>query len=419
MKELNVFYEDQLVGILTRNDDLVYGFSYTKTWQHHPKSFPLSLAMPLTQESFGNRITLSFFENLLPEGDVKESLERAHGITGVFNFLENYGKDCAGAIVVTDQKDYVSSIDSAKTTPIDMKKVYSAIDEKSSVADVIADMNPGYLSLAGAQDKFPAIYKEGSFLIPTQGAPTTHIVKAPIQHAGIIESVFNEYYCMELARDIGFNIPKCFIAEGRHPLFVIERYDRYCDATGNIHRIHQQDFCQAQGKTSEFKYEDKGGPTLKENYLLITNNVQPANRLLSIQNYFEWISFNLLIGNHDSHAKNISFLLQNNKNELAPFYDLICTSIYPKLKRQFSFKIGDRDDFTQIGGSQIKWLENDLGLKEGTFRKHLKKIHDKVLESKDSVAERIGQTFPKANIPLRISSLITDRSKSLKLQGAL
>lgn len=72
-----------------------------------------------------------------------------------------------------------------------------------------------------------------------------------------------------------------------------------------------------------------------------------------------------------------------------------------------------------IGGNQIKLLENDLGLKEGTFRKHLKKIHDKVLESKDSVAERICQTFPKAKIPLRISSLITDRSKSLKLQGAL
>ena len=419
MKELNVFYEDVLVGILTRNDDLVFGFNYSKSWQQHSKAFPLSLAMPLTQNSFGNRITLSFFENLIPEGDVKENLERSHGITGVFDFLENYGKDCAGAIIVTDQKNYINSIDPEKTITIDMLKVYAAIDEKNSVADVIASMNPGYLSLAGAQDKFPAIYKDGTFLIPTQGAPTTHIVKAPIQHTGIIESVFNEYYCMELAREIGFNIPKCFIAEGKHPLFVIERYDRYHDARGIVHRIHQQDFCQAQGKTSEFKYEDKGGPTLKDNYLLITNNVQPVNRVKSIQSYLEWISFNLLIGNHDSHSKNISFLLHNTRNELAPFYDLLCTSIYPKLKRQFSFKIGGRDDFTQIGGNQIKLLEKDLDLKEGTFQKCLKKINDKIIEIKDPLAERICKNFPDAKIPKRISTLVADRSKSFKLQGAL
>ena len=419
MKQLNVFYEDLLVGILTRNDDLVYGFNYSKSWQQHSKGFPLSLAMPLAQDTFGNRITLSYFENLLPEGDVKENLERSHGITGVFDFLENYGKDCAGAIIVTDQKDYIMSIDPEQTISIDMKKVYSAIDEKNSVADVIATMNPGYLSLAGAQDKFPAIYQDGVFLIPTQGAPTTHIVKAPIQHTGIKESVFNEYYCMELAREIGFNIPHCFIAEGDHPLFVIERYDRYRDQRGIVHRIHQQDFCQAQGKTSEFKYEDKGGPTLKENYLLITSNIQPANRVQSIQSYLEWISFNLLIGNHDSHSKNISFLLRNTRNELAPFYDLLCTSIYPRLKRQFSFKIGDRDDFTLVGGNQIKLLEKDLGLKEGVFRNCFKRINDKIVEFKDPVAERICTTFPKAKIPKRISTLIADRSKSFKLQGAL
>jgi serine/threonine-protein kinase HipA len=203
--------------------------------------------MPLTQSTFGNRITLSFFENLLPEGEVKESLQRAHGITGVFDFLENYGKDCAGAIVVTDKLEYTHSIDPVKAVQIDMDKVYAAIDERNSVADVIANMNPGYLSLAGAQDKFPAIYKDGTFWIPPHGAPTTHIVKAPIQHTGIKESVANEYYCMELAREIGFKVPKCLVTNGRHPLFVIERYDRFRDSKGIIHRIHQQDFCQAQG----------------------------------------------------------------------------------------------------------------------------------------------------------------------------
>src|SRR5690606_345539 len=98
-----------------------------------------------------------------------------------------------------------------------MNQVFSAIEERRSVADVIANMNPGYLSLAGAQDKFAAIYKDGTFLIPTHGAPTTHIVKAPIQHTGIKESVINEYYCMKLAKAVGFNVPKCSVLDGKHP----------------------------------------------------------------------------------------------------------------------------------------------------------------------------------------------------------
>lgn len=421
MKTLNVFFENQLVGKLTRDDDLVYGFSYEKTWQQNPIRFPLSLAMPLSQEVFGNRITLSFFENLLPEGDVKENLERAHGIAGVFDFLEHYGKDCAGAITVTTQADISFSDDPKyhETITIDLKKIYAAIDEKNSVADVIASMNPGYLSLAGAQDKFPAIYRNGSLLIPTRGAPTTHIVKAPIQHSGIKESVFNEYYCMELAREIGLNVPKCIVTDDEHPLFIIERYDREIDKNGLVRRIHQQDFCQAQGKTSEFKYEDKGGPTLLNNYQLIKNHVSPVKRVQNIRNFLDWIAFNLIIGNHDCHSKNISFLLSNGKNELAPFYDLLCTAIYPKLQRQFAFKIGDRDDFTQIGSNQIGLLENSFDLKNGTFRRRLIEINNKIQGNKDLVAERICRTFPNAKIPKRISQLIEDRSKSLKIQGSL
>lgn len=52
--------------------------------------------MPLSEQTFNNKVTLSFFENLLPEGDVLDTLERDHNVHGSFEFLERFGQDCAG-----------------------------------------------------------------------------------------------------------------------------------------------------------------------------------------------------------------------------------------------------------------------------------------------------------------------------------
>jgi len=420
MKRLQVYFENSLVGILSQNEDLVSEFSYEDSWQKSPAAFPLSLVMPLAQKTYGNKITLSFFENLLPEGEVRESLERSHHVHEPFEFLKKFGQDCAGAITITARKNYRFSSDPRQLQEIDMAKVYEAIRDHESVAEVIAERSPGYLSLAGAQDKFPAIFKNGKFYVPTQGAPTTHIVKSPIWRSGVKESIANEFYCMELARAVGLPVPVCEIFEGDAPLFVIERYDRFVDGkTGLVRRLHQQDFCQAQGFTSENKYEAKGGPTLKDNYELILGNVKIQRRAESLNSYIDWICFNLLIGNNDSHSKNISLLLHEGKIQLAPFYDLLCTALYGKLKKTFSFKIGGRENFQEIGKKQFEALEDELGLKRGTWLQRLGKMNSEVLTKKDSVARAVQMRLPGSKIIPRISELIADRSKGLKSQKAL
>ena len=281
-------------------------------------------------------------------------------------------------------------------------------------------MDPGYLSLAGAQDKFPAILENEKLYLPKNSAPTTHIVKVPIHRKGVKESVFNEYYCMELARKIGFNVPNCqVLGEGSHPLFVVNRYDRFLDKKGNVHRIHQQDFCQAQGITSEEKYEAKGGPSIKDNYELIKNNVYFKKRLDSLHTFLDLICFNLLIGNNDSHSKNISFLMVDGKIELAPFYDLLSTAVYPSLKRQFSFRIGDRDEGSRIGKNQFEMLDAELDVKIGAMAERMQIVHDKVMAVKDAVAKRVSDEHKGVKVFKKISEEIHDRSKSLKFQKAI
>ena len=92
MNKLNVFYEEKLVGTLYRDSDLIYSFSYSDEWLKKKDAFQLSLAMPLQKESFGNKVTLSFFENLLPEGDARDALEKSQNGLGLYDLLKNLEK---------------------------------------------------------------------------------------------------------------------------------------------------------------------------------------------------------------------------------------------------------------------------------------------------------------------------------------
>lgn len=418
MNSLNVFFEDIRVGKLSQSDDLTYSFVYSAQWLKFKNNFPLSLAMPLQSEAFGNRVTLSFFENLLPEGDVRDAVAKSHDLESPYEFLKEHGEDCAGAIIVSEKEQSPYKPDRRqKKVPIDMDQIYQAIENHHSVAQVISELDPGYLSLAGAQDKFPAIYKDQQFYLPTEAAPTTHIVKVPIHRQGVKESVFNEYYCMQLASLCGFQIPlNQVVHDGKFPLFVIERYDRSPIADGIFQRIHQQDFCQAQGITSEKKYEAKGGPTIKDNYDLIVANVTFKERLRSTYAYLDWICFNLLIGNNDSHSKNISFLLKDGKIELAPFYDLVSTALYSSLKKTFSFKIGGRDDFAEIGKNEFEAQDQILGLKIGTMEDRMAQVYRKMGKHKDDLAQQISGTFEGVKIVKRIAELIDNRARGFQQQ---
>ncbi len=419
MKQLYAFYESKRVGTLTKDDEDVYSFEYEKSWREDAEAFPISLSMPLDQEKFGNKITLSFFENLLPEGDVRRELQESHKIEGVFDFLAEFGKDCAGAITLSEKPGAIALANQEELIPIEMGKVYEAIDQNLSVAEVISETSPGYLSLAGAQDKFPAVIRDRKFFLPKNGQPTTHIVKVPIWRHGVKESVYNEYFCMQLAKVVGLEVPDCQVIDGKHPLFVIDRYDRNTSKE-RARRIHQQDLCQAQGVTSSSKYEEKGGPSIKQNYDLLTQHLSSEHRIKGLDRFLSWLCFNLIIGNNDSHSKNLSLLLQTKtKYTLAPFYDLMCTAIYPKLDKRFSFLVGGRGDFSTVGKKEIEVQEAQLDVKPGKLHRQFQSTAALIQEHHRDLAKKVATGLPNAAFPNRICDLIDDRIKSFKARGAL
>lgn len=418
MKSLNVFFEDRLVGVFSQDDEMVHSFKYVKEWIDNETCFPISISMPLTNEAFGNKVTLAFFENLLPEGNVWAILEKWHHSEGAFNTLSKYGEDCAGALVITNKKAAPKPKTKEVNLEIELSEIYESIDENRGAVDLIADKNPGYLSIAGAQDKFPCIFEDGKIYLPKSGEPTTHIVKTPIMIKGIKESVYNEYFCMQLASKIGFSVPHVHVLDGVHPLFVVERYDRRL--VGKVmRRVHQQDFCQALGILSSEKYESDGGPSFETDFKLMLDNVSAKKRVESTFRLIDWLCYNLLIGNNDSHSKNISFLLIDGKYELSPFYDLISTAIYPTLDSKFSFKIGDISTFTSIGAKAIAKEEKNLGIKEGTLIERMNLVYQGILNHQDEIIKEMNSEFPKAKIHRRIKELFNARAKNFRRAGLI
>lgn len=146
------------------------------------------------------------------------------------------------------------------------------------------------------------------------------------------------------------SVPQTTIYGERDRLYLVKRYDRVQDQDGKVFRLHQEDFCQTLGLLPVQKYESEGGPFLAQCFNLIKEvSIQPA---VDQKSLIRWIAYNLLIGNADCHAKNLSILYTANGPLLAPFYDLISTRVYPEISGRLAMKIG--------GENRLNWIQHRL-----------------------------------------------------------
>ena len=115
------------------------------------------------------------------------------------------------------------------------------------------------LSLAGAQDKLPVRIAAAQAYLPLGPAPSTHLLKFASPHFKYLPE--NEFLLGQLAGRLGLPVPhsELWRPEGGGTILVVERYDRRW--VGNsIQRLHQEDFCQALGRSPLRKYQKEGGP---------------------------------------------------------------------------------------------------------------------------------------------------------------
>ncbi len=329
---LNIFYDEELIGTLGLNPADDFEFTYSTAWLSLPDSFDISFSLPRQKETYRGELVRSFFDNLLPEGEARQLIcdKLRLSTSDVFGLLYHLGKDCAGALSLLPPNEQPEKSRWAYS-PISDEELEKRLQEnENETSPFFADVESARLSLAGAQAKLP-VYDDGTrFYMPTHGAPSNCILKPDIRrYPG---SAINEHLCMELARAIRLPAARTrfIMVNDALPCLAVERYDRLPD-TPFPTRLHQEDFCQLSGKSRLRKYEADGGPGLARlRELLPDASTAPGpDRKLVLR----WYLFNLLIGNMDAHAKNLSLLYLGQERRIAPFYDLLSTTYFPNLDR--------------------------------------------------------------------------------------
>jgi serine/threonine-protein kinase HipA len=117
------------------------------------------------------------------------------------------------------------------------------------------------------------------------------------------------------------------------------------------------------------KYQADGGPGLKACFDLV--RAYSANPIKDLQQLLEWVFFNVLIGNMDAHAKNLSFMYHGKQIRLAPFYDMMCTDIYEDLSQKLAMKIGGENRPEWIMERHWEKFAEEIKIGRAVLRKRL------------------------------------------------
>lgn len=378
---LDVLVDGKLIGCLLDKNPLA--FTYSDDCLIGLLKSPFAGVIPLMKGDIATPAVLAYFENLLPEGDQRRALEERNHVSSVFGLLATAGWDTAGSIVL-------KPTGSMSNAPAHIKSSWTKIAQIIGGHGVPLEANKA--SISGAQYKILlSLSDDGTPLLPVGASPSTHILKPDIQRVGqtIWASAINEAIVMRAAGKCGLPTAKAdYIAAVKSCL--VERYDRQTVA-GKVIRINQSDLCQLLEMPSDVKYELDGGPGFAACY----NKVQSlsAKPVVDCENLLKWLFFNLYVGNNDSHAKNISMLQTSEGDRLAPFYDLMCTAVYPGFSRNFAFTVGGTFKPEEMGRAELKHLADSINVSERYMTKLAKSMSESITSAMQAATSDFRSSF--------------------------
>ncbi|MDY6927723.1 MAG: type II toxin-antitoxin system HipA family toxin [Pseudomonadota bacterium] len=394
-------------------------FKYDPDWLEVEGGRAISLSLPMQRAEIQGDAVHAYFDNLLPDTSaIREHMKDRLGADSAkpFDLLAEVGKDCVGALTFT-QAPATGEMPPLSLTPLSEGEVAQII--RDTRLEKMLGMNSDddfRISLAGAQEKTALTLWEGRWCRPHGSTPTTHILKPPILHheslgIDLSSSVDNEWFCQRFMKNLGLDVANCEIAQFEdQKVLVVERFDRRIEED-TIFRLPQEDMCQALGKMSGSKYEEKGGPGSQQVMELLSGS---KNAYDDRQEFFRVQIVFWLLAAIDGHAKNFSIALNQDGFRLTPFYDVL--SAYPYFgqgniqakKITMAMKVHSKN--THYKWNEIMprhWPEH--GKRQGIDKEQTLGI----LASLDGkVEEALTSTLKQANahFDMAVGEVITDRT---------
>ncbi len=272
-----------------------------------------------------------FFQNLLPEGQLRHHLIERAGIepNDEFGLLAFCGRDLPGNVIVGEEH-------------LDEKALGRLIGQSFDSYELSSAQmpTPDGASISGVQPKVSLVKEAGGhYVMRSRDNKGRHFIgKLPASDYPNMPEV--EFSSLTLAAAAGVNVcehsllPLSAIADhlpfglrnDAQNFLLIHRFDR--DAATVAHdsgngRLHMEDFAQITGTPAADKYS---GTYAALGVVLLERSREGENDLFEL---LRRIKVNELLGNFDAHLKNFSMLYTTpHSAQLSPAYDIVAYSAY-------------------------------------------------------------------------------------------
>lgn len=236
MADIDVYVQSQRAGRLTKTKDKhVFGY-------HHDATDALSLTMPLRVESYHFQGLHPVFQMNLPEGHLRQAIERATA--------KQYGSDDLTLLAILGPNQIGRMAYALAGEPL-AKKIDTLPDLQTLLGSDDARLFDQLLArfatcsgVAGVQPKVLLDFVENKASLPLQ----SYIVKSWGNEYP--ELGCNEYACLTLARHAGLRVPDYYLSDNGK-LLITRRFD--LNEQGES--LGFEDFCVLQGKGRREKYD--------------------------------------------------------------------------------------------------------------------------------------------------------------------
>lgn len=402
-----LYFDTFEIGNVIVDDDGQMTFVYTPRWLGTAGAFPLSTQIPLRTGPHPSRLIEPWLANLLPEERQLTIVAHALGLdrTNSLAILREIGADTAGALSFGMPSDRGSW----RYTPL--RDLYDEANEDAALDRHFIDLGRRPLlvgedgvrqSLAGGQKKSvltvlepdgrPVLRlpRDGDVIsVPLDGAPSTLVVKPDNPDLpGIVE---NELFCLRLARAVGIEAVEATALTGStRSAIAILRYDRRIGRDGQLQRLHQEGFAQANALPPGLKYEIGTRAGLDLAGLFATRRHLSSVDALAL---LDQVIFNLLVANTDAHAKNYSILLPiGQAPRLAPLYDV--SSVLPwdgVVNQTHAQKIaGKKRRPGDIAARHWDAISSSAGFRPAGVRRRVADLIDQMVACRVAVVEEVS-----------------------------
>ena len=153
--ELFVFMNDEKVGLLSKGSSGKLEFRYDADWLNSKAGRPLSLSMPLAEQTYSGDIVENYFDNLLPDSlPIRNRIQKRFGARSNrgFDLLWHIGRDCVGAIQLSPD-DTQADVRKVESEPLNDAEIAETLKSYRTMPLGMRDDKEFRISMAGAQEK--------------------------------------------------------------------------------------------------------------------------------------------------------------------------------------------------------------------------------------------------------------------------